>query len=223
MIRISNLSGSTTVDKTTNANGEIFLEDLEEGLYTVQEITAPKGYLLNDTLHHVEVQAGSNNELVIANTRKPSLTIKKYDSLTGKPMANVRFEVYRDTLLIGTYDTNAAGEILLYDLELGTYTVKEIAADEGHIVNSTPQSVEITENSGERAILVFLNDQKPYLRLVKLDSDSMKPLANAVFKFEQVGGTFEKEYTTNENGEVRLDNLSTGAYTVTEVKRRTAT
>lgn len=218
VIRISNLSGSLAVDKTTNADGEIFLDNLEEGIYTVQEIIAPKGYLLNDELHHMEVKAGINNELVIANTKKPSLTIKKYDSLTGKPMANVRFEVYRDTLLVGTYDTNAAGEILLYDLELGTYTVKEIASDDGHIVNSTPQSIEITENSGEKAILVFLNDQKPYLRLVKLDSDSMKPLANAVFKFEQVGGTFEKEYTTGADGEVRLDNLEPGAYTVTELK-----
>lgn len=218
VIRISNLSGSLAVDKTTNTDGEIFLDNLEEGIYTMQEITAPKGYLLNDELHHVEVKAGINNELVIANTKKPSLTIKKYDSLTGKPMANVRFEVYRDTLLVGTYDTNAAGEILLYDLELGTYTVKEIAADEGHIVNSTPQSIEITANSGEKAILVFLNDQKPYLRLVKLDSDSMQPLANAVFKFEKVGGTFEKEYTTGADGEVRLDNLEPGAYTVTERK-----
>lgn len=218
VIRISNLSGSLAVDKTTNTGGEMFLDNLEEGIYTVQEITAPRGYLLNDELHHVEVKAGENNELVIANIKKPSLTIKKYDSLTGKPMANIRFEVYRDTLLIGTYDTNAAGEILLYDLELGTYTVKEIASDEGHIINSTPQSIEITENSGEKAILVFLNDQKPYLRLVKLDSDSMKPLANAVFKFGQVGGTFEKEYTTGADGEVRLDNLETGAYTVTEIK-----
>lgn len=218
VIRISNLSGSLAVDKTTNADGAIFLENLEEGIYSVQEITAPKGYLLNDELHHVEVKAGINNELVISNTKKPSLTIKKFDSLTGKPMANIRFEVYRDTLLFGTYDTNAAGEILLYDLELGTYTVKEIAADEGHIVNSTPQSIEITENSSEKTILVFLNDQKPYLRLVKLDSESMKPLANAVFKFEKVGGSFEKEYTTGADGEVRLDNLEPGAYTVTEVK-----
>ena len=218
VIRITNLSGSMTVDKTTDSNGEIILEDIDEGIYTLQEITAPSGYLLNDEIRHIEVKAGINNSVVIANTRKPSLTIKKYDSLTGKLMANTKFEVYRDTLLIGTYDTNAAGEILLYDLELGTYTVKEIATDEGHIVNSTPQSIEITENSGEKAILVFLNDQKPYLRLVKLDSDSMKPLANAVFKFKKVGGSFEKEYTTGADGEVRLDNLEPGAYTVTELK-----
>lgn len=207
-----------TVDKTTDSSGEIVLDGIDEGIYTVQEITAPSGYLLNDEIRHIEVKAGTNNSVVIANTKKPSLTIKKYDSLTGKPMANTKFEVYLDTTLIGTYVTDSKGEIMLHDLKPGTYTVKEIAADEGHIVNSTPQSIEITKDSGERAILVFLNDQKPYLRLVKLDADTMQTLANAVFKFKKVGGSFEKEYTTNENGEVRLDNLEPGAYTVTEVK-----
>ena len=218
VIRISNLSGSQTFDKVTDADGKIVLDGMAEGIYTVQEISAPEGYLLNSELYHVTLKAGGENELVIQNTKRPSLTIKKYDGLTGKPMADTKFEVYLDTTLIGTYTTNMNGEILLHDLKPGTYTVKEIAADDGHIVNSTPQSIEITEDSGERAILVFLNDQKPYLRLVKLDADTMQPLANAVFKFKKVGGSFEKEYTTDENGEIRLDNLSAGAYTVTEVK-----
>ena len=218
VIRIANLSGSMTVDKTTDSNGEIVLDGIDEGIYTVQEITAPSGYLLNDEIRHIEVKAGTNNSVVIVNTKKPSITIIKYDSLTGKPMADTKFEVYLDTTLIGTYITNMNGEILLHDLKPGTYTAKEIASDDGHIVNSTPQSIEITEDSGERAILIFLNDQKPYLRLVKLDADTMQPLANAVFKFKKVGGSFEKEYTTDETGEVRLDNLSAGAYTVTEVK-----
>ncbi len=218
VIRISNLSGSQTLDKTTDENGKIVLENIAEGIYTVQEISAPKGYLLNDQLYHVTAEAGGENEIVIQNTKKPSLTIKKYDSLTGKPMPDTKFEVYLDTVLIGTYTTNENGEILLYDLKPGTYTVKEIAADSGHIVNSTPQSIEITENSGDKALLVFLNDQKPYMRLVKLDSETMKPLPNAVFKFKLIGGTFEKEYTTDENGEIKLDNMPTGSYTVTEVK-----
>lgn len=218
VIRISNLSGSETYDKVTDANGKIVLEDMAEGIYTVQEITAPTGYLLNSQLYHVTLEAGGENEIVIQNTRKPSLTIKKYDSLTGKPMADTKFEVYLDTTLIGTYITDSKGEILLYDLKTGTYTVKEIATDDDHIVNSTPQSIEITADSGDNALLVFLNDRKPYMRLVKLDSETMKPIANAVFKFKKVGGTFEKEYTTDENGEIRLDNLETGSYTVTEVK-----
>jgi len=218
VIRIANASGSQTLDKTTDENGEILLDGINEGIYTVQEITAPEGYLLNSTLYHVDAKAGEENSLVIPNTRKPSLTISKYDSLTGKPLADTKFEVYLDTTLIGTYFTDKNGEILLYDLKTGTYTVKEIATDNEHIVNSTPQSIEITADSKDKALLVFLNDQKPYLRLIKLDSDTMEPLPNAVFKFKKVGGSFEKEYTTDENGEIRLDNLAAGSYTVTEVK-----
>ena len=133
-------------------------------------------------------------------------------------MANTKFEVYLDTTLIGTYETNDKGEIRLYDLKPGTYTVKEIATDDGHIVNSVTQSIEIKADSKDSAVLIFLNDQKPYMRLVKLDSETMKPLVNAVFKFKLIGGTFEKEYTTDENGEIKFDKLMQGSYTVTEVK-----
>ena len=218
VIRISNISTGKSYDKTTDLNGQIILDEVDEGIYTVQEISAPKGYLLNSMLYHITAEAGDNSVLVIGNTPKPSLTIKKFDSLTGKPMEDTKFEVYLDTTLIGTYTTNELGEIRLYDLKTGTYTVKEVWTDDDHIVNSTPQSIEITKDSGDSGLLVFLNDQKPYMRLVKLDSETMEPLPNAVFKFRKVGGTFEKEYTTDENGEIRLDNLETGSYTVTELK-----
>ena len=218
VIRIAGLSGNDVWEKTTDKNGEILLSEIDEGVYTVQEITAPKGYQLNRELYHLTASAGKTSELTIENSRKPSLTVKKYDSLTGEFMAGTSFEVYLDTTLIGTYTTDGNGIIELFDLQPGTYTVKEIATDDDHIVNSTPQSIEIKEDSLDSAILVFLNDQKPYMRLVKLDSQTMKPLVNAVFKFKQVGGTFEKEYITDQNGEIKLDRLDEGTYTVTEVK-----
>ncbi len=218
VVRIVNLSGNDVWEKTTDKNGEIILSEIDEGVYTVQEITAPEGYQLNGELYHLTASAGKTNELTIENSRKPSLTIKKYDSLTGEFMAGTSFEVYLDTTLIGTYTTNDNGVIELFDLKTGTYTVKEIATDDDHIVNSTPQSIEVKEDSLDTAVLVFLNDQKPYMRLVKLDSQTMKPLANATFKFKQVGGTYEKEYTTDQNGEIKLDRLDEGTYTVTETK-----
>ena len=218
VIRIAGLSGNDVWEKTTDKNGEIFLPEIDEGIYTVQEITAPKGYQLNGELYHLTASAGKTSELTIENSRKPSLTVKKYDSLTGEFMAGTSFEVYLDTTLIGTYTTDENGIIELFDLQPGTYTVKEIATDDDHIVNSTPQSIEIKEDSLDSAILVFLNDQKPYMRLVKLDSQTMKPLVNAVFKFKQVGDVFEKEYTTDQNGEIKLDRLDEGTYIVTEVK-----
>lgn len=42
---------------------------------------------------------------------------------------------------------------------------------------------------------------------MKLDSSSLEPQPNARFKIELVGGTFSKEYVTDENGEIDLTAL----------------
>lgn len=43
VVRIVNLSGNDVWEKTTDKNGEILLSGIDEGIYTVQEITAPRG------------------------------------------------------------------------------------------------------------------------------------------------------------------------------------
>ena len=210
--------GTRYYDRKTDAEGKILLEGLDSGIYSVQEIIAPSGYQLNSTEYHVELFAGETSKLIVKNHIKPSLRIIKYDMQTGKAMAGTTFEVYRDAELIGTYTTDENGQINLSNLKPGTYLVKEVATDDNHVVNSTPQQIEIKEDSQDTAVLVFLNQQKPYIRLVKLGSETMQPLANAKFLIKQIGGSFSKEYTTDENGEIKLEKLSGGAYTVQELK-----
>lgn len=217
--RIVKVGDSTRyLDRITDRNGIVEIDGLDAGIYTVKEISAPEGYRLNDTLYHAELFPGKESTLTVENTVKPSLTIIKLDSKTNEPLAGAVFEVYRDAKLVGTYTTNINGEINLRDLQTGTYLVKETAVDNGHIVNSTPQQIEIDENSRDTAILVFLNDQKPYIRLVKLDSTTLKPLEGAVFEIKRADGSYTKEFTTDKNGEINLDELEPGTYTVKETK-----
>ena len=132
-------------------------------------------------------------------------------------MPNITFEVYRDTVLIGQYTTNSNGEILLTELQEGTYLVKEIATDNNHVINSTPQQIEIKSGQTETPTLVFFNQLKPGIHLVKIDSETFEPLVNAKFLIKHIGGTFQKEYTTDQNGEIDLTNLEPGAYQVIEI------
>ena len=65
--------------------------------------------------------------------------------------------------------------------------------------------------------LYFFNLEKPGINIIKVDGESLAPLPNAVFLVKQVGGTFEKEYVSDINGEVSLAGLEPSAYQVTEL------
>ena len=140
--------GQLVTTVTTNDNGLAYVPGVTKGYYTVKETVAPAGYVLDSTEHSVYVDTydpatTSDPRIVVTNSAKPHLRILKNDAQTMKPLSDTTFEVYRDGTLFGQYTTDASGEIYLYDLEPGTYFVKEIAAQAGYTVNSTPQQIEI--------------------------------------------------------------------------------
>ena len=202
---------------TTDYNGEILLSGLEPGTFFVKETAVKNGYVLDPTPQQIELRPGKEDySLTFTNSRKPGLKIVKYDEQTMQPLSNTTFEIYRDTELIGTYTTDARGEIWLYDLVPGTYFVKEIAVNPGYVVNSTPQEIEI-EAGNQNYTLVFLNLLKPGIHMAKIDTETKEPLPNARFRISQVGGTFSKEYTTDACGEIELTGLEPGSYICVEL------
>ena len=216
-IEVKNLSDGTTYSGTTKTGGSLNLTKLKPGVYEVKEIAAPKGYKLDSTVYTAKVSTGEVTTVTLKNYANPGLRIIKYDEKTLERLPDTTFEVYKDAQLIGTFTTDELGEITLLDLAEGTYLVKEIAADDSHLVNSSPQEIEI--KAGEEKIyeLVFFNAQKPGISLIKVDRDTMQPLANAKFRISQIGGSFSQEYLTDQNGEIDLKNLEPGAYEVKEI------
>ena len=146
------------------------------------------------------------------------MRIIKYDRKNMVAMPNVTFAVYRDGKFLGNFKTDQFGEILLTNVEPGTYRAFEVdTGDEGHILDTTPQEVELHAGDGIKELL-FFNDVKPGLRLVKVDSDDpSKVIPNAVFEIKSVEGTYgPQEFRTDENGEIDLSMLPPGSYVVTE-------
>ncbi len=205
--------------KTDNA-GYARISGMTEGYYEIEETVAPKGYVLDKTRHGIYIDpynpaTQEDPILVLTNERKPGLIIEKLDAETLKPMKGTTFAVYKDTKLIGEYQTNADGLIELNDIEAGIYTVKEIKTDSSHIVQGCPQTIEVV--NGKTVRLIFFNKTKPGIGITKIDSVTKKALPGAVFKIEKLDGSFIKEYTTDKNGEINLSDLEPGTYTVTEI------
>ncbi len=216
--------GKLITSVTTNDDGEARVTGIKKEAYIeIVETAAPAGYVLDKTPHGIHIDpydpaVEDDPVLTVTNRARPALRILKYDLTSNKPMPDVTFEVWHDGNLFGEYTTNASGEIFLYDLEPGTYLVKEVATDDAHVVNSTPQQIELKAGDTQTRELVFFNSLKPGIHLVKVDSVTMKSLPNVRFEFKLVGGSYRQEFTTDINGEIDLSKLTPGAYEVRELE-----
>ncbi len=218
-IQIKHIETGTVYTGVTEESGAIEFTGLKPGAYEAREIAGIKGWQLDpEDVKTVTVVPGQPASITFVNKELPGLRIIKYDSSNQQVLSGVTFEIWRDGERLGMYETGELGEILLTDLQPGTYLVKEIFVDDEHVIDSTPQQVELHAGDGIKQ-LTFYNDRKPGMKLVKVDaSDPSKRIPNAKFEIKSVDGSFgPEEYTTDENGEIDLSKLPLGAYVVTEI------
>lgn len=218
MVQIKHIESGVTYTAETNFAGYAIFDEIKPGAYEIREITAPSGWLKDDATYTASVATGETTTFSLVNKELPGLRIIKYDRKNMVAMPNVTFEIFRDSVSLGKFRTDEFGEILLTDAAPGTYRAVEVdTGSDGHILNTTPQEVELTAGDGIKELL-FFNDVKPGMRLIKVDStDPSKVIPNAVFEIKSVAGDYgPKEFTTDQNGEIDLSKLPTGAYVVTE-------
>lgn len=218
MVTITHIESGKSYTGETNSAGVAVFSEIKPGAYRIQEKAAPSGWLLDATIYTTNVVAGETTTFHLVNEELPGLRIIKYDRKNMVAMPDVTFEVWRDGVSLGTFRTDEFGEILLTDVDPGTYRAVEVdTGSDGHILNTTPQEVELEAGDGIKE-LMFFNDVKPGLRLVKVDStDPSKVIPNALFEIKSVAGDYgPEEFRTDQNGEIDLSKLPTGAYVVTE-------
>lgn len=219
---------------TTDINGIGQLKDLPYGTYKLIETKAPDGYELDTTPKFITVSKTDPNgkasiEVINKKTELPatgSLKITKYvkDSNPIEYLQGAVFEVYdTNTQLVGTYKTDANGNILLNDLEPGKYYVVEIEAPPGYEQDST--FYEVAVESGKIAEVRHANIKKENLGALKItkyakDEDGFETdtvLPNAAFEVKDSAGTIHRG-VTDVQGELFFSDLPAGEVSITETK-----
>ena len=122
VIQIQHIESGATYTEETGSAGVAIFNEIQPGAYRITEIESPDGYIKDETVYTQTVVAGDLVSVSIVNEEKPGLRILKYDSKTKEALPDITFEVYKDAELLGQYQTDQFGEILLTDLEPGTYT-----------------------------------------------------------------------------------------------------
>lgn len=201
---------------TTGADGTFTISYAEPGTYTFKEYHTLAGYVLNTEPITLEHTTDRNAELVVDNTLQKKFEVIKIDSQTKQPLAGVQFKIWRDGQFLGDYTTDKDGKITLEKASAGTYKVQEVVTLKEYILND--KTYEIEHTNAKDSSLTIENTKKPGLSIKKIDSETKKPLANAVFKLTRANGDVIKEdIRTGADGTAFVEGLDAADYIVTEI------
>jgi uncharacterized surface anchored protein len=214
--RVWKTEGNTIGEYTTGADGKVRITDLDDVIYSVEEISAPNGYLLDGQHKDAKLEWGKVTTLTFTDRKKPGLTITKVDEQTGAALANAEFSVaHKGGAIVYEGNTDVNGKINLTDLAEGWYTITETAAPYGYLIVNTAKDIYL---EGDSVVDVrFMNRLRPTLEIIKLDEQTKAPLAGAKFRVWATEGDTVGEFVTDANGRILIPNLDDKIYSVEEI------
>ena len=215
-------SGKQVAKQKTNKEGKITIKGLPIGKYTVTEISAPDGYILNSETKTVTVKTGETARIKAVNEKiTRGLEITKIDEETKEKIEGVTFEIYNSKKeSIGKITTGKNGKAVLKkdDIANGTYYYKEISAPDGYIVDSTMKEFKITEENKIAKVTVTNKKIRGTLEITKLD-DSRVAIEGVKFNIlASDKKTVIETLTTDKSGYATTKKLDKGTYYYQEVE-----
>ena len=143
--RLYDSSGKNVTDVTTGADGKAVFKNLAQGKYSYQEISAPSGYVVDNTKYQITITSAALN---ITHKRtnalaKGSITVRKVDA-TSAPLAGAELLLETSTdgknwTEVSKITTDKTGVAKWDDLEIGAqYRVTEVKAPAGYTLMAEP-------------------------------------------------------------------------------------
>ena len=217
----------------TAADGSFSFEKVPYGTWVIREIESPTGFVLSE--EEITVAIGAVDEVVeielVNYFIKGNIELTKVDNdYPDNRLTGAEFEVYADTngdgkldssdKLLGTMTELDDGVYQMKELRYGKYLVREKTAPTGFVLDENVYSVSIEENGKtyiveNEAGVGFVNAaQKGSLKIVKTSSDGKVE----GFSFRVTGADgYDQTFKTDKDGEIFIEGLRIGEYTVSEV------
>lgn len=149
----------------------------------------------------------------------------KTDKATGATLAGAEFSLYDKSgaELQNGLTTDENGELTIHNLDLGSYYLKETKAPEGYKLSE--KTWEFSVESGQvDAIEIQAENEKDLGEavLTKVDSETNAKLSGAKFNLlNDSGEVIQTNLVSDENGEIRVQNLEPGDYAFQETEAPT--
>ena len=208
------------------------------GSWVIREIAAPEGYLLTDESFTLIVsEDGQVIVIEIVNEQiTGSVKLTKVDKdYPENKLTGAEFYVWADAngdellteedILFGSLVETEAGIYELFDLPFGGYFVRETKAPDGFLLDENAYHFEITDDGQtvtleNEAGIGFLNAPKSgSLKISKTSFDGVKKgFSFRIVGTDISGHPYDQTFVTDDNGEITVEGLRIGTYTISDVK-----
>lgn len=217
---------------TSKDDGSFSFAKVPYGTWVIREIESPKDFVLSE--EEIAVTIGKVDEVVeielINYFIQGNIELTKVDKdYPDNKLSGAVFEVFADTNKNGEFDKDDeligemseldGGIYQMKELRYGKYFVREKTAPTGFVLDEKVYPVSIEENGKtyvveNKAGKGFLNAaQTGSLKIVKTSSDGKLE----GFSFRVMGTDYDKTFKTDKNGEIFIEDLRIGEYTISEV------
>ena len=235
-------SGAKADQITLDKDGTGAFDYVVCGDYYIQEIEPPEGYITNPAKYEVKSgDFGTDIEIVRQVTDQPQygrIILKKIDAESGKPqpqgagmIAGAVYEI-KDAAgaAAGTLTVDGEGKAVSGMLPLGKYTISEVAASEGYLLDKTIYTVDIKSDDRKTEIFSKTLTSKEQvkrgdLELIKVSRGDMRRLAGVTFSVTSMTTgeslvivTDENGYATTADPDNRMGTLPYDTYEIEELR-----
>jgi len=213
-MRLNRLDGNMEPITFVSTNSPYTVKRLSPGIYSLTELEAPLGYVGTGSVITFEVlNTGKVQNVNISNditTISINNRILNVDT-RGISGYSYRLET-RDGNLIDEFEVTKEGYIS-EELELGDYTLKQIEAPSGVIVNEEPIYFSVSDNN-EVSVINFVNDFTK-INISKKDMAGSEEVEGAHLVIRDSSGQVVEEWVSSDSP-YYIEKLPVGRYTLTE-------
>ena len=212
--KLVDTNGSTVKEGDTDSNGNLSFNDVPLGSYQLIETATVDGYVLDSTPSAVELtQADQTVTKNLTNARaRGNVLIRKTASDTGYALPGVQFELLDQSGAVAASGTTGSdGTLLLDNLPLGSYSLKETQTVSGYALKAESIPVSITQNGQTVEVSVTNDPVIGSLKIIKKAAGENTPLSGAGYRLFSQDGTKLSEGYTNDAGELLFEGIPYGS------------
>lgn len=212
--KLVDANGSTVKECDTDSNGTLSFTNVPLGSWELIETATVDGYVLDSTPVAVELtQANQTVTKNLTNARaRGSVLIRKTASDTGYALPGVQFELLDQSGAIAASGvTGSDGTLLLDNLPLGSYSLKETQTVSGYALKAESIPVSVTQHGQTVEVSVTNDPVIGSLKIIKKAAGEDTPLAGAGYRLFSQDGTQLSEGYTNDAGELLFEGIPYGS------------